>query len=77
MIRFFRRRLLSKGVAAFLAVGVCGCSPSDETVSSLVDLFATTGGSFVQIVLKGVVTGLLSLGVDTTNLDAPLSEQSH
>jgi hypothetical protein len=71
-----RRRMLGATLASLLAAGACGCTPSDETVSSLVDLAATTSGGFVEIVVRSAAEFLLSLGAGP-DLDAPLSEQSH
>jgi hypothetical protein len=62
---------------ALLALGMVGCSTTDPTVSSLIDLLSSTTGNFVQIIVKAVVDGLLSFGPATLDLSAPISTQNH
>lgn len=76
MFRIERRKLLSLCLVVTLAFGAAGCSPTDPTVTSLVNLTATTAGGFVQIVVTAVANGLLTLG-QPLDLSAPLSQQQH
>ncbi len=70
-----RRKLLPGCLTALLTVGLCGCVPTDETITSLVDLAAMTSGSLVEIAVKAVINGILAQ--NPLNLYAPISEQSH
>jgi len=70
----FRRVALTTIVA--LTLGTGGCTLSDDTISSLVDLAATTSGSFVEIVVRGAITAILTAN-PFPDLSAPLSEQTH
>jgi len=72
-----RNRILVFCLCAGLAAGLAGCTPTDETVNSLVDLTASTTGNFVEIIVKAAIEGLLTLGNAMVDLTAPLSQQSH
>ena len=69
-------KLLIWGFCAVLLVSGAGCTPSTDTVSSLVDLAATTSGSFVEIIIKDLLNMLVTPAQDP-NLNAPISEQQH
>jgi hypothetical protein len=70
------RKLLIGGFGVALMVSGAGCTPSSDTVSSLVDLAATTSGSFVEIIIKDLLNLLVTPAQDP-NLNAPISEQQH
>ena len=61
----------------FLLIATGGCDPSNETVTSLVDLFSSTSGSLVEIFVKAAINGLLTMGQTLVDLSAPISSQFH
>jgi hypothetical protein len=77
MLQVLRRKSLRLCLTVALAFGAAGCSPTDDTVTSLVNLVATTAGGFVEIVVTAAVNSLLTLGNNGLNLNAPISDQSH
>ena len=77
MFRRFRRKWMVGRVSGLMCLSVCGCTPTDDTISSLVDLVASTVGGFVQILVKAAIDGALAPGGNQPNLDAPISTQSH
>ncbi len=77
MSRVTKKKAIVASLLGWMLISSAACTPDDDTVSSLVDLFASTTGSFVEIVVKSTVNGLLTAGQFAIDLGAPISEQEH
>lgn len=75
-MRNLRRFAVGTMTTIALATATSGCRLSDETVSSLVDLAATTTGSFVEIVVRAAADALLMTDQILVP-GTPISEQTH
>ena len=74
MNRKVRSAIFGIGLVALVSTSGA-CTASSDTVSSLVDLGASTSGSLVQILTKALIDALLNPPL--LDLTAPISSQRH
>lgn len=76
-----RKSKTTRCFACLLTFGVllssASCTIDQDTTSSLVDLAASTTGSFIEILLTTALNGLINLGSFTIDTGAPIATQMH
>ena len=70
-------RMLVCFLTAGMLLSSASCTLDSTTTSSLVDLYASSAGGLVQILVTSALNGLINLGNFAIDLGAPISTQVH